>query len=441
MTYLWSTGATTQSITGLSAGTYSVTVKDENGCESSCEVTITEPNALSCDIESTDVGCKGESTGSATVSAEGGVGSYTYSWSNGEDTATVTGLAAGTYTVTVEDENGAMTTCEVTIAEPAEALSCQASVVQNVSVNGGSDGEATVTPSGGTGTVTYLWSTGATTQSITGLSAGTYSVTVTDENGCESSCEVTITEPTGNATGCETAYARLDTGSVCFITDPEINVQANRWGWRNPIDGFGEYTMDVYAAAGQCILGNGTKTAEVTVDYSDGTITFDIDMLSGFVMQQVHIYYGNELYPTKNNGQFTVANGQFTVVEDNLTNLSSYSFSGSTAGLDTDEPISVIVHMVTCEDGGVPPVQMDVTPFPTVFEEEVNLNVNVGNVGLGHIAVYDMNGIMVHEMRDQKLNAGENSIRMILGNLPSGMYMVYVTTSNGDRITKKIIAR
>ena len=119
----------------------------------------------------------------------GGWGGYTYAWSTSpvQTGATATGLTAGNYTVTVTDVEGCATTCSITVTEPAVALSCTASETNKVTCIGGNDGEATVTPGGGWGGYIYAWSTSPiqTGATATGLMAGSYTVTVTDSNGCE----------------------------------------------------------------------------------------------------------------------------------------------------------------------------------------------------------------------------------------------------------------
>src|SRR4029079_16638813 len=125
------------------AGTYSYTITDDNGCSATQSITVTEPSALTatCSILS-NVTCNGGSDGSASVSASGGTAPY-----SGE--GTFNGLAAGTYTYTVTDAHGCTATCTATITEPA-ALIATCSVVSNVNCNGGSNGSASVSASGGT---------------------------------------------------------------------------------------------------------------------------------------------------------------------------------------------------------------------------------------------------------------------------------------------------
>ncbi|WP_164490308.1 T9SS type A sorting domain-containing protein [Runella sp. SP2] len=201
-TYAWSNGitSTTNTAMGLTAGTYTVTVKDANNCQQSTLVSVAEPTALSAITSSENVKCKGGNDGTASVSVSGGTAPYSYAWSGGiaSTTQTATGLAAGTYTVTITDANGCQQLTTVSVGEPALALSLS-SVSTGVKCNGGNDGTASVGVNGGTAPYTYAWSGGitSTTQSATGLAAGTYMVTVKDANGCQKSMTITVSEPTG----------------------------------------------------------------------------------------------------------------------------------------------------------------------------------------------------------------------------------------------------
>src|SRR5690606_10064089 len=182
----------------LTAGTYPTTVRDANGCTTTATASIDEPDVLSATITGVDATCHGASDGEATVNVVGGQAPYSYSWntSPAQTNVTATGLAAGTYEVTIVDANGCVITESVTIEEPTPLLVTMDSQV-DVSCNGSNDGEATVTVAGGIGPYNYSWSTVPvqTTASATGLSAGTYTVTVTDVNGCSETLDVTIVEP------------------------------------------------------------------------------------------------------------------------------------------------------------------------------------------------------------------------------------------------------
>jgi large repetitive protein len=202
-TYSWTGGGTLASISNKAAGAYTVTVTDANNCTTTATATITQPTALAATISaSTNILCRGNNTGAATVAVTGGTASYTYSWNTTpvQTTATATTLAAGTYIVTVTDANNCTTTATATITQPAAALAATISSQTNVLCNGASTGAATVTTTGGTvgSGYAYSWNTTPvqTTNTASSLVAGTYTVTVTDANLCTTTAIATITQPT-----------------------------------------------------------------------------------------------------------------------------------------------------------------------------------------------------------------------------------------------------
>ncbi|MBK5285973.1 MAG: T9SS type A sorting domain-containing protein [Bacteroidia bacterium] len=192
-TYQWSNSNSTQTISNLSPASYTVTVTDVNGCTSSLSLTITEPAVLSASFASTDVTCNGMNNGTATVIPSGGTSPYTYQWSNSNSTQTISNLSPASYTVTVTDVNGCTSSLSLTITEPALLSASFAST--DVSCNGMNNGTATVIPSGGTSPFAYQWSNSSSTQTISNLSPASYTVTVTDYNGCTLIASVTITQP------------------------------------------------------------------------------------------------------------------------------------------------------------------------------------------------------------------------------------------------------
>jgi hypothetical protein len=198
-TYLWTPSSQTgQTATNLSAGTYTVAVTDSAGCNTWTTVTITQPPALTAVTSiMANVNCFNGSNGSARVVVAGGTPSYTYIWlPSGGNGATASNLTAGTYTVMVTDANGCSATATTSITQPT-ALTAGASTVSNVLCNGGNSGCVTVTPSGGTPGYTYTWiPSGGNLATACNLSAGTYTVIVTDANGCTVTASATVTEPT-----------------------------------------------------------------------------------------------------------------------------------------------------------------------------------------------------------------------------------------------------
>jgi len=207
ISYLWSTGATSATVTGLSAGSYTVTVTENGGCTTTATGTISEPSAVIVSITASNVSCNGGNDGSLTVSAIGGSATYTYAWSMGSTSSTLSGLTSGTYTVTATDANGCTDTESVTITQPT-ALLVSITIDSNAGCGGSTTGGLTASSTGGTGTVTYVWNTGGTSASVTGLIAGTYSVTATDANGCTDSTNQTITSS-------GSSINTIDTVSIC----------------------------------------------------------------------------------------------------------------------------------------------------------------------------------------------------------------------------------
>ena len=196
-TYLWQNGDTNQTATGLPFGTYTVTVTDAHGCDTTISVSITEPTAISGNTNHQNVDCNGNATGSDTAFASGGTPNYTYLWSDGQTTQTANGLTAGAYTVTITDANGCILVLNDTITEPI-VLDATISItdIDSVNCNGGSDGSATVTVSGGSYPYTYLWSpSGGIDSTATGLTAGNYTVDVTDAHGCTTTALASIEQP------------------------------------------------------------------------------------------------------------------------------------------------------------------------------------------------------------------------------------------------------
>ncbi len=198
--YAWNDGNTSQNRTGIAAGSYSVTVTDVNGCTYTLAgITITEPVAsISLSATTTDVNCFGGSTGSAiNLSVSGGTAGYSYSWNNTETTQNLSNVPTGSYTVTVTDANNCTAILSKTINQPTAITLSTTSV--NQSCPGANDGTITLSVSGGTAGYTYLWNNSAITQNLSGLTAGTYSVTVTDTKSCTASTSVTIGTTKSNA--------------------------------------------------------------------------------------------------------------------------------------------------------------------------------------------------------------------------------------------------
>jgi hypothetical protein len=196
LTYSWSPlGAGSTTLSGLAPGIYTCNITNQCGSNALKTVTITQPPVLSRTLQVTNVLCYGDATGAATVVAGGGVPGYTYMWSTTQTSSVITGLVFGVKTVTVTDANGCQTTASVTVGQPSSSLS--ANILSTpVLCNGGSTGSATVSAAGGTPLYTYSWTpSGGTLANVGGLSPGTYTCIITDNNSCQVSKTITVTQP------------------------------------------------------------------------------------------------------------------------------------------------------------------------------------------------------------------------------------------------------
>lgn len=232
-TYSWApAGGSAANASGLAAGTYTVTITDAKGCVSTVNISITEPPALTASISSsTNIACFGTCTGSAQVTVGGGSAPYTYSWSPGNQSSpAVNNLCAGSYTVMVTDANNCAIAATVAITQPAELVSTSTST--NITCAGACDGTATTVTTGGTGPYTFLWSPGlASTPNLTDVCPGTYSLTITDANGCTAASSVNITEPTGISVSTSAVQAQCNNsdGSACIAATGGVAPLSYLW--------------------------------------------------------------------------------------------------------------------------------------------------------------------------------------------------------------------
>ncbi|HQJ21155.1 MAG TPA: gliding motility-associated C-terminal domain-containing protein, partial [Bacteroidales bacterium] len=194
-TFLWNNGEVIEDITGLSEGTYTVTVTDVNGCTANKTGTVNAPSApLSADAVVTNVLCYGESTGAIDITVSGGTSPYSFLWSNGAITEDLNNVPVGNYTVTITDANGCTYISGGDVTGPESGMTASV-YVTNVLCNGANTGAIDLTVSGGILPYTFLWSNGETTEDISSVPAGQYSVTITDLTGCRIIQNAQITEP------------------------------------------------------------------------------------------------------------------------------------------------------------------------------------------------------------------------------------------------------
>ena len=244
---------------------------DANGCTDDASGTVSQPSDLEVSLDSVALDCFGDSTAVLTATVSGGTAPFGYLWSNGDTTATISGLMAGSYGVTVTDANG----CAVSDGTQVTAPAIIALVADGMGENcpGDEDGSIDLMVSGGTEPYSYLWSTGATTQDISGLAAGVYSVTVTDANGCDE-------ETTGTVAPGESFTVMIANDTVCPIG--EATLTATVEGAEGSLDylwSTGDTTASITITPGMTTTYSVTVTDEngCSVASTEGTVVTDID--------------------------------------------------------------------------------------------------------------------------------------------------------------------
>ena len=413
-TYSWSpSGGTAATATGLSAGTYTVTVTDANNCTKTQSFTITQPSPIVATTSQNNVSCNGGSNGTATVSVSGGIGTYTYLWSpSGGTAATATGLMAGIYTCTITDANLCQITRTFTITQPSPITATIAQT--NVSCNGGANGTASVTPSGGTGTYTYSWSpSGGTAATATGLVAGVYTCTITDANGCTLTRSVTITQPT----------AMVATTSQ---TNVLCNGSANATASVIPSGGAGQYTYLWSPSGGTAATATGLAAGVYTCTITDAngcilTKTFTIT-------QPTNI----NIIPSQTNLSCNGgSNGSATVSVSGGTGTYTYSWSPSGGTAATATGLSAGVYNVTVTDANgctatqsftiTEPAALSAVLSPT----KINVSCNGGTNGSATVIGVGGTGSYTYSWSPSGGNAATAT------GLAAGIYTVTVTDANG----------
>ena len=250
-TFLWDNAETTQNISGLSTGSYTVTMTDALACTFLATTSVTEPNILDFNISSTDESCS-SINGSITAIPSGGTTPYNYNWSSGGTAQTENSLSAGNYSITVTDVKSCSTTSSVTISNIAGPTATTSLTDASCGAN---NGTATAIPTGGTGPYTYEWSSGGANVTESALTSGSYSVTVTDAGTCSVVENVTIGD--------------TNSPTASITTTDEDCGQGNGTATAVPSGGAGGYTYTWSSSAGSGITENNLSAGGISVTVTD----------------------------------------------------------------------------------------------------------------------------------------------------------------------------
>ena len=235
ITYEWNTGATTQNLDNLSAGTYSCTITEGNGHTVVLDdLMVDSPEELTIELDDLqDVSCAGDGNGSIAVSGNGGVADYNFSWNNGQSGPNAINLNGGNFIVTITDANNCTMVSNYDVNEPNPIVLDVTATDE--SGNGTMDGSITVVVDGGTPNYTYTWSNGDSGPILENLAPGQYDLTVTDDNGCEETASITI-----QSFDCSDFEADISSSPAsCEITangSASVNIisgVANEYNWSN----------------------------------------------------------------------------------------------------------------------------------------------------------------------------------------------------------------
>ena len=420
--YLWSDGQTTPTASNLVAGNYTITVTDSNSCDYTISITLNEPPLLSNNVVSTNVLCNGSSDGSISVNVSGGVPNYNINWGGINNP---NALSVGNYIITTTDSNACVAIDSVEITQP-NLLSGSIMVTSNyngedVSCYGSSNGSVMATVLGGILPYNYIWSSGGTTSMEDSLSAGTYSLTVTDSNNCITTLNSTLTEPT--ALQIAVASTNVSCNGGC---DGSLNATISggtpgySYNWSNndnsPIaDSLcaGIYNVVIIDVNGCMILdtANISEPSILTI-ISDSII--DVNYFgtnTGFIYASVSGGNSNYIY------SWAGSNG-FTAITEDLDSLYVGTYI-----LTVSDSLGCFAFMQFIVDGPV--------GYPLIVQSDSIINVSCNGLCDGEIFITAEGGDSTYFYSWTSSNGFSSNQKDISG-LCSGIYDLQLSDSSGN---------
>lgn len=411
-TYTWSpTGGNTATANNLIAGNYSVSVTDANGCIGTKTVSISQPSVIIASGTSNSITCNGQSNGSATVTASGGVAPLTYSWSPiGGNSSIASGLAFGNYTTTISDANACTKTVTFSITEPS-AISSSVSVTNPLC---GNPGSATITASGGIGTLNYFWTpTGGTNAVASGLSGGNYSVSITDANSCVKTQTLTLIQSSSFTT------AITSTNVSCFGGN-NGSATAVITGTSTP------YTYTWSPSGGNALTANALIAGNYTVSVAD------VNGCTG--TKTVAISQPSLIVATATSSSVTcngLSNGSATVVASGGITPLSYSWlpSGGNAAIASNLSVGNYTTVITDQNLCTKTITVSVIQPTAISSNVTTTNPLCYNLGSATVTASGGTGALSYSWLPTGGNLSTSS------NLSGGNYSVITTDVNNCSVT------
>jgi PKD repeat protein len=403
-TYSWSSGQTSQNLSNVASGSYTVTVTDINGCTKQSTSTLTNPTAISISHTITHVSCNGENDGAISASATGGAGSYTFTWNTSTVGPNISNLDGGTYVVTATDANSCIKTKNITVNEPAVL---QSNLIDFDIACGGSYGSAQLTPAGGTTPYAVSWSNGASGNTVANLSSGNYTVVLTDSHDCVQQSSFTISSSpslavnisavniscNGNDDGTATALAGGGNGNYTYLWSNGAETQL--------VSGLAPGTYSVEASdSNGC---SGSQTVTISEPAQLGLAVFKTDISC----------HG-------------MANGTATATASGGSGNKTYSWSTGQTTNFVDQLAEGTYLVTTTDDEGCS------TSETITINEPSQLIAQIGDLvaetcegGNGAAIINCMGGTPVYTYLWSNGSSGQ-----INSNLSSGSYIVLITDAN-----------
>ncbi len=434
-TYSWNTGASAPSLVSLSAGTYIVTVSDGIR-QATTTINILQPTPISIQITTQQGACTNTNNNAVTASASGGTPPYAYTWSNGSQTSSISGLNAGAYQVTVTDSQGCKNIAAVNVTAPT-AISLSFNVTQAYGTN---NGAINLAVNGGTPTYKFQWSNGATTEDLNNLGPGTYTVTVTDARGCTASASqrVEFQAPVDcTARGSNTRFEWIQSVRIGAF----LNNSGNNGGYgdfTNTIFNANRGSSHVLTLTPGYLSDRFREFWRVWIDYNrdgdfidadeevfsaDGVVnaigaTFQIPINAavGTAKMRVSMRYGGAATPC---GTFP-----YGEVED-------YTIYINTGNVVADEATDKRILTM-------PVIATSFHLFPNPARTQVTLQYQTITVGTLQLAIYDIKG-QLQRKQTVEIDKGMNTVELLVNDLAAGTYLIKGTHLNNSFVERLVI--